>query len=86
MNERHQRNEPPKRSHMRGSDMRAHIRKDQRLRLVRGWLDAWTWLRGIGIAAAVGVAYLSAAELSNSFLITPETVIFGLPRAFPRAS
>jgi signal transduction histidine kinase len=35
-----------------------------------------TWLRSIGIAAAVGVAYFLAAQLSNSFLITPETVIF----------
>ena len=34
------------------------------------------WIRGIGIAAAVGIAYFLAAELSNSFLITPETVIF----------
>ena len=57
--------------------MRARIfEKDQRLRLNRNWLDAWTWLRGIGIGAAVGIAYFLAAELSNSFLITPETVIF----------
>jgi signal transduction histidine kinase len=35
-----------------------------------------TWLRSIGIAAAVGVAYFLAAQLSNSFLITPETVVF----------
>ncbi len=34
------------------------------------------WIRSIGIAAAVGLAYFLAAELSNSFLITPETVIF----------
>ena len=34
------------------------------------------WLRSIGIAAAVGATYFLAAELSNSFLITPETVIF----------
>ncbi len=33
-------------------------------------------VRSIGIAAAVGVAYILAAWLSNSFLITPETVIF----------
>ena len=57
--------------------MRASIfEKDQRLRLSRDGLAAWTWLRSIGIAAAVGVAYFLAAELSNSFLITPETVIF----------
>lgn len=57
--------------------MRASIfEKDQRLRLSRDGLAAWTWLRSIGIAAAIGVAYFLAAELSNSFLITPETVIF----------
>jgi hypothetical protein len=57
--------------------MRASLfEKDQRLRLSRDGLAAWTWLRGAGIAAAVGVAYFLAAELSNSFLITPETVIF----------
>jgi signal transduction histidine kinase len=57
--------------------MRASIfEKDQRLRLSRDGLAAWTWLRSIGIAAAVGVAYFMAAQLSNSFLITPETVIF----------
>ena len=57
--------------------MRASIfEKDQRLRLSRDGLAAWTWLRSIGIAAAVGVAYFLAAQLSNSFLITPETVIF----------
>jgi signal transduction histidine kinase len=57
--------------------MRASIfEKDQRLRLSRGGLADWTWLGSIGIAAAVGVAYFLAAELSNSFLITPETVIF----------
>ncbi len=57
--------------------MRASIiKKNHRLRLGRGGLTAWTWLRSIGIAAAVGVAYFLAAELSNSFLITPETVIF----------
>jgi signal transduction histidine kinase len=57
--------------------MRASIfEKDQRLRLSRDGLAGWTWLRSIGIAAAVGVAYFLAAELSNSFLITPETVIF----------
>jgi signal transduction histidine kinase len=57
--------------------MRASIfGKDQRLRLSRDGLAVWTWLRSIGIAAAVGVAYFLAAQLSNSFLITPETVIF----------
>jgi hypothetical protein len=57
--------------------MRASIfEKDQRLRLSRDGLAAWTWLRSTGIAAAVGVAYFLAAQLSNSFLITPETVIF----------
>jgi signal transduction histidine kinase len=57
--------------------MRASIfEKDQRLRLSRDWLAAWMWLRGIAIAAAVGVVYFLAAQLSNSFLITPETVIF----------
>ena len=57
--------------------MRARIfEKDQRLRLDRDWLDAWAWLRGMGIAAAVGIAYFLAAQISNSFLITPETVIF----------
>jgi hypothetical protein len=35
-----------------------------------------TWARSTGIAVAVGVAYFLAAQLSNSFLITPETVIF----------
>jgi signal transduction histidine kinase len=57
--------------------MRASIfEMDQRLRISRDGLAAWTWLRGVGIAVAVGVAYFLAAELSNSFLITPETVIF----------
>ncbi len=57
--------------------MRASIfEKDQRLRLSGDGLASWTWLRSIGIAAAVGVAYFLAAQLSNSFLITPETVIF----------
>ena len=57
--------------------MRASIfEKDQRLRLSRDGLAAWTWVRSIGIAAAVGGTYFLAAELSNSFLITPETVIF----------
>ena len=50
--------------------------KDERKRISRYRLPAWTWLRSIGIAAAVAVAYFLAAELSNSFLITPETVIF----------
>jgi signal transduction histidine kinase len=55
--------------------MRASIfEKDRRLRLSRAGLAAW--LRSIGIAAAVGVTYFLAAQLSNSFLITPETVIF----------
>jgi signal transduction histidine kinase len=49
-------------------DMSASVFRDR--------LAAWTWLRSIGIAAAVGVAYFLAAEVSNSFLITPETVIF----------
>jgi signal transduction histidine kinase len=35
-----------------------------------------TWARSAGIAIAVGVAYFLAAQLSNSLLITPETVIF----------
>jgi signal transduction histidine kinase len=48
--------------------------KDQHLRLSRDGLAAW--IRSIGIAAAVGVAYFLATQLSNSFLITPETVIF----------
>jgi len=48
--------------------------KDQHLRLSRDALAAW--IRSIGIAAGVGVAYFLAAELSNGFLITPETVIF----------
>ncbi len=52
------------------------FKKDQRLPLSLDGLAAWTWLRSIGIAAAVGVAYFLAAQLSNSFLITPETVIF----------
>src|ERR1700751_243351 len=57
--------------------MRASIfEKDQRLRLSRDGLSALTWLRSIGIAVGVGVAYFLAAQLSNSFLITPETVIF----------
>jgi signal transduction histidine kinase len=50
--------------------------KDRRLQLRRAMPATWTWLRSIGIAAAVGVAYFLAARLSNSFLITPETVIF----------
>lgn len=57
--------------------MRASLlEKHQRLRLGRDALAPWPWLRSIGIAAAVGVAYFLAAQLSNSFLITPETVIF----------
>ena len=55
---------------------REHFRKGRRLRLGRDGLAARIWLRSIGIAAAVGVAYFLAAQLSNSFLITPETVIF----------
>jgi signal transduction histidine kinase len=63
--------------HQGNCGMRASIfEKDQRLRLSRDGLAAWAWLRSIGIAAAVGVAYFLAAQLSNSFLITPETVIF----------
>ncbi len=63
--------------HQRHCGMRASIfEKDQRLRLSRDGLAAWTWLRSVGIAAAVGVTYFLAAQLSNSFLITPETVIF----------
>ena len=55
-------------------DMRASVsEKDQHVRLSRDGLAAWT--RSIGIAAGVGVAYFLAAELSNGFLITPETVI-----------
>ena len=49
-------------------------KKDQHLQLGRDRLA--DWIRSIGIAAAVGTAYFLAAELSNSFLITPETVIF----------
>jgi hypothetical protein len=41
-----------------------------------GGLCVQTWLLRIAIAAAIGVAYFLAAQLSNSFLITPETVIF----------
>lgn len=48
----------------------------RRLRSSRDGQAAWIWLRGVGIAAAVAVAYFLAARLSNSFLITPETVIF----------
>src|ERR1700733_7438577 len=55
--------------------MRASVsEKNQHLRLSRDGLAAW--IRSIGIAAGVGVAYFLAAELSNGFLITPETVIF----------
>ena len=50
--------------------------KDQHLRISRYGLASGAWLRSIGITAAVGVAYFLAAQLSNSFLITPETVIF----------
>src|SRR5579872_3724960 len=50
--------------------------KERRLRSSAGRLLGQTWLRSIGIAAAIGVAYFLAAQLSNSFLITPETVIF----------
>jgi signal transduction histidine kinase len=53
---------------------REHVRK--KLRLSRDGLAAWTWSRSIGVAAAAGVVYFLAAQLSNSFLITPETVIF----------
>src|ERR1700746_3547889 len=57
--------------------MRASVfKKDERWPLIPDGLAAWTWLRSIGIAAAVGVAYFLAAQLSNSFLITHETVIF----------
>src|SRR5580692_13159309 len=56
-------------------DMRASVcEKERPLRLSRDGLAAW--IRNIGIAAGVGVAYFLAAELSNGFLITPETVIF----------
>src|ERR1700752_421328 len=48
--------------------------KNQHLRLGRNGPVAF--IRSLGIAAAVGVAYFLAAQLSNSFLITPETVIF----------
>jgi signal transduction histidine kinase len=55
--------------------MRASVfKQDQPLRLSGDGLAAW--IRSIGIAAGVGVAYFLAAELSNGFLITPETVIF----------
>jgi hypothetical protein len=53
--------------------MRAIFEKDQHLRLSRDGLTAW--IRSIGIAAAVGGTYFLAAQLSNSFLIMPETVI-----------
>ncbi len=57
--------------------MRASMfENDQRLQLSPDGLAAWAWLRSMGIAAAVGIAYFLAAQLSNSFLITPETVIF----------
>jgi signal transduction histidine kinase len=49
-------------------------KKDQPPGLSRDGLAAWT--RSIGITAGVGLAYFLAAELSNGFLITPETVIF----------
>lgn len=53
--------------------MRASVvEKDRRPRLDRHGPA----LRSVGIAAAVGVAYFLAARLSNSFLITPKTVIF----------
>ena len=56
-------------------DIRASVcEKDQHPRLSREGLAVW--FRSIGIAAGVGIAYFLAAELSNSFLITPETVIF----------
>jgi hypothetical protein len=55
--------------------MRASIfEKDQHLRLSRNGLAAW--IRSVGIAAVVGVAYFVAAELSNGFLIAPAKVIF----------
>jgi signal transduction histidine kinase len=55
--------------------MRARVfKQDQPLRFSREGLAAW--VRSIGIAAGVGVAYFLAAELANGFLITPETVIF----------
>jgi signal transduction histidine kinase len=55
--------------------MRASVfKQEQPLRLSGDGLAAW--IRSIGIAAGVGVAYFLAAELSNGFLITPETVIF----------
>ncbi len=57
--------------------MRASIfEEDQRLRLAPDGPRAWKWLSNTCIAAAVAAAYFFAAELSNSFLITPETVIF----------
>jgi signal transduction histidine kinase len=37
---------------------------------------ATRWAGDVALATAVGVAYFLAAELSDSFLITPETVIF----------
>lgn len=46
------------------------------MRSSAGGLCVQTWLLRIAIAAAIGVAYFLAAQLSNSFLITPETVIF----------
>jgi signal transduction histidine kinase len=55
--------------------MRAGVfKREQPLRLSGDGLAPW--IRSIGIAAGVGVAYFLAAELSNGFLITPETVIF----------
>ena len=47
----------------------------QRRRSSRNGPIVWKWLRNGWIAAAVGVVYFLAAQLSNSFLITPETVI-----------
>jgi signal transduction histidine kinase len=55
--------------------MRVRVfKQDQPLRFSRDGLAAW--IRSIGIAAGIGAAYFLAAELSNGFLITPETVIF----------
>jgi signal transduction histidine kinase len=59
------------------SEIPRHAHAYIRQRIIRISRDGLVvWLRSIGIAAAVGVAYFLAAELSNSFLITPETVIF----------
>ena len=52
--------------HHRHCDMRADIfEKDQRQRLARNGLAPWTWLRSIGIAAAVGAAFFLVAKITS---------------------